>query len=164
MVETANATTTEDGEVTTAVAYEVPDAERSTGFDVHVVDGETDYVQLTINTPTDAPVGVEINAAVVAAVGLPAGGEVSPALSISLGWLSDDVNFMIRVGYPGDEATVKASVDAAVLAAGATLDAEGSSDSYQYYDTADGGSVQVSYYGGSDGSTDVSIIYSLPLG
>lgn len=164
MVETANATTTEDGEVTTAVAYEVPDAERSTGFDVHVVDGETDYVQLTINTPTDAPVGVEINAAVVAAVGLPAGGEVSPALSISLGWFSDDVNFMIRVGYPGDEATVKASVDAAVLAAGATLDADGSSDSYQYYDTADGGSVQVSYYEGSDGSTDVSIIYSLPLG
>lgn len=164
MVEVANQTSTEEDGVTTAVAYEVPGDSPTPGFDVYVVDGETDYIQLTINTPTTEPVGTEINAAVIAAVGLPPGGEVDPELNLGLAWFSDDLNFTTRVTYPGDEATVKASVDAAVLAAGGTLDAEASSDSFQYYNTADGGEVQISVTDNGDGTSSVSAIYSLSLG
>lgn len=163
MVETANATSTEDGEVTTAVAYEVPDADIGTGFDVHVVDGEEDHVQLTIYTPSPEPIGAEINDAVVTALGLPAG-EVEPQLSISLAWFSNDANIRTYVDYPGDEATVRATVDAAILATGATLDAEMSSDSYQYYELADGADVQVSYRDDEAGTVTVSLGYSVPLG
>lgn len=165
MTETANATTSESDGVTTAVAYEAdPSDPAAASFDLHVVDGETDYVQLTINTPTQEAVATNINAAIVTASGLPSGGEVEDSLSVSLGWFSDDVNMYVTVGYPGDEATVKASVDASILAAGGTADVEASSDSYFYYAMPDGGEVQVSFYDDGEGTTSASVVYSLSLG